>query len=81
MNGHILSGVSAYIKDFAEWYLKTENPPDIMIFVNDRFSECSKQKKKEISEIFTKLSTNISKDGSLNPEAYELANDLFKVLS
>lgn len=81
MNGHILSGVGAYIKDFAEWYLKAENPPDVMIFVNDRFSECSKEKKKELSEIFQKLSTTISKDGKWDPEAYELANDLVKALS
>lgn len=81
MNGHILSGASAYIKDFAEWYLKTENPPDIMVFVNDRFSECSNKKKEELSEIFTKLSTNISKDGKWNPETYELLNDLVKALS
>ena len=45
------------------------------------FLNARKKRKKELSEIFQKLSTTISKDGKWDPEAYELANDLVKALS
>ncbi|MDF2866066.1 MAG: hypothetical protein K0R72_884 [Clostridia bacterium] len=80
MNEHMLSGASAYIKDFTEWYLKNENPPDIRVFVNDRFSECSESKKRELYEIFVKLSTIISNGDTCNQDTIDIANSLVKIL-
>lgn len=80
MNEHMLSATGAYIKDFAEWYFKNENPPDIMVFINDRFFECSEDKKKVLSEIFIKLSTTISSDGTWSQDTIDIANSLVKIL-
>lgn len=81
MNEHGLSGMCAYIEDFTVWYVKAKFPPDSTKFVQDRFSECSKEKKQELSEIFNKLITKISDDGKWNSEIDDVAEELVKILS
>lgn len=80
MNECNLNGACMYIKDFVNWYSKVDSPQDVIIFVKDRFSECSENKKEELYEIFNKLSTKISDDGKLNSDVYDIIIDLMKVL-
>jgi hypothetical protein len=80
MDEHRLVGVCTYIKDFMEWYSKDKSSADIKVYVEDRFSECSKDKKESICKIFNELSTKISPDGKWTSENYDTANNLLKVL-
>lgn len=77
MDQHSLNGACAYINDFTEWYSNEKSPLNTMIFVEDRFSECSKEKKKALCKIFDKLTSKISADDNI----YNIAEELFKELS
>lgn len=80
MRQHKLTAACTYINDFTEWYLKNKSVSDYMIYVNDRFSKCSKENKQHLCSIFNKLSSKILDDGSYNSDTYELTDELMKIL-
>lgn len=80
MDEHKLAGVCAYIEDFLVWYLKNKSLKNITVFVDDRFSECSKDQKQTLCKLFNELSTKISNKGKLKSDTYDITNNLLKAI-
>ena len=80
MDEHRLACACVYIKDFIYLHLNCELMVNIGEFVNDRFSECSEEKKVMLYKTFKELSEKISSDKKLLPDTYNTASDLLEVL-
>lgn len=80
MSEHSLSSACAYTNDFKDWCLNSKSPPDVMIFVNDRFSQCGEEKKKVLFEIFNKFCISLLSGEKSVDDTDEILKDLIQVI-